>query len=453
MKRRAFLLQSAGLALLGQEKDDGYRGIWYFNQPSNDQYVYKYSGGFATYPQQLAPIAIHSAPARKTFFCYGGRLKEKNELLHMVSYFDHATGTVPRPTVLLNKRTNDAHDNPTMALDTRGHVWIFSNAHGTSRPSFIHRSREPYSVDAFERVLETNFSYGQPWHLGAQGFVLLHTRYRQGNRALIAMNSEDGVEWSEPRELAFGERGHYQVSWPDVGRGRIGTAFDIHPAPGGLNYRTNLYYMSSGDAGRTWQSVSGEPVTVPIRSERNKALVRDYRSEGLLVYLKDLQYDGQGNPMIVYLTSKGYESGPANGPRTLWLARWTSREWRYHAITETDHNYDHGSLYLEGRRWRYLSPSGAGPQPWSTGGEMEAWESRDEGKSWKRTAQLTRNSRYSHTYLRRPLHAHPDFYALWADGNPLAPSDSSLYFATRGNAVYRLPAVMTGDRAKPERIG
>src|SRR3954454_13884971 len=39
-------------------KDDGYRGIWYWNQRSNDEYVYKYSGGFATYPQQHVPIAL-----------------------------------------------------------------------------------------------------------------------------------------------------------------------------------------------------------------------------------------------------------------------------------------------------------------------------------------------------------------------------------------------------------
>lgn len=83
---------------------------------------------------------------------------------------------------------------------------------------------------------------------------------------------------------------------------------------------------------------------------------------------------------------------------------------------------------------------------------MEAWESRDDGQTWKRSAQLTRNSRYSHTYLRRPLHAHPDFYALWADGNPLGESESSLYFATRENKVFRLPAAMKGDTAKPERI-
>src|SRR5262245_31307962 len=39
---------------------DGYSGIWYMNQLSKDKYVYKYSGGMATYPQQHAPIAIYA---------------------------------------------------------------------------------------------------------------------------------------------------------------------------------------------------------------------------------------------------------------------------------------------------------------------------------------------------------------------------------------------------------
>jgi hypothetical protein len=41
----------------------------------------------------------------------------------------------PRPAVLLDKKTSDAHDHPTLALDASGHLWVFSNAHGTSRPS------------------------------------------------------------------------------------------------------------------------------------------------------------------------------------------------------------------------------------------------------------------------------------------------------------------------------
>ncbi|MCZ2147168.1 MAG: hypothetical protein LC126_05275 [Bryobacterales bacterium] len=138
------LLLAAGAAVIGAELPrtvDGYWGIWYFNQPSGDEYVYKYSGGFATYPQQQSPIAIYAPAVRKTFFCYGGTTPGKQELLHMVSYYDHRTGIVPRPTLLLDKQTSDGHDNPVMSIDAEGYLWIFSNSHGTSRPSYIHRGR------------------------------------------------------------------------------------------------------------------------------------------------------------------------------------------------------------------------------------------------------------------------------------------------------------------------
>lgn len=32
-------------------------------------------------------------------------------MLHLVSYHDHSTGTVPRLRILLNKHTDDAHEN------------------------------------------------------------------------------------------------------------------------------------------------------------------------------------------------------------------------------------------------------------------------------------------------------------------------------------------------------
>lgn len=134
-------------------KDDGYRGIWYYNQPTKDEYKYKYSGGMATYPQQHAPIAIYSKQANKTFFCYGGTTTTgKRSLLHMIAYYDHATGTVPRPTILLDKQTDDAHDNPTMQIDDDGHIWIFSSSHGAGRPSYIHRSSKPSSRSYPDRL-------------------------------------------------------------------------------------------------------------------------------------------------------------------------------------------------------------------------------------------------------------------------------------------------------------
>ncbi len=113
------------------KKDNGYRGIWYMNQPSGDEYVYKYSGGLGTYCAKHQPFAVYSAEAAKTFFCYGGASNnDSRRLLHMVSYFDHRTNKVPRPTILLDKQTSDAHDNPVIAVDGEGYIWIFSTSHG-----------------------------------------------------------------------------------------------------------------------------------------------------------------------------------------------------------------------------------------------------------------------------------------------------------------------------------
>lgn len=441
------------LALVLQEplpRDDGYRGIWYMNQPQKDEYRYKYSGGMATYPQQHLPIAIHVPAAKKTFFVYGGRPKEKNELLHMVSYFDHETGMVPRPAILLNKKTDDAHDNPVLSVDGEGHLWIFSNAHGTGRPAFIHRSVKPHSIDAFEKIATTNFSYGQPWHVPGKGFLFLHTRYSPG-RNLFSISSEDGRTWTDPKPLARVEQGHYQVSWREGGR--IGTAFDFHPKVGGLNARTNLHYLETRDFGKTWRTADGREAELPIREAANPALVRDYQSEKFIVYIKDLQFDAEGRPVILYLTSRGHAAGPSGDPRTWHTARWTGKEWEIRPFTTSDNNYDHGSIYIEGDLWRIIAPTDPGPQPYNPGGEMVMWTSGDRGASWKRARALTSGSALNHTFARRPVDAHPEFYAIWADGHGRQPSESGLYFSDREGTVRRLPSLMSAEAVRPEIVG
>jgi hypothetical protein len=437
------------------QRADGYSGIWYMNQPSRDEYRYKYSGGFATYPQQHIPIAIYRPEVRKTFFCYGGTTAknagEKQELLHMVSFFDHKTGLVPRPVILLNKQTSDAHDNPTMAMDDTGHIFIFSPSHGTSRPSYIHRSTKPYDISDFQLVLKTNFSYPQPWFIPSKGFLFLHTRYTDG-RNLFFTTSQDARTWSQPQKLARIEMGDYQISW-SAGE-RIGTAFDFHPHPLGLNGRANIYYLETRDFGKTWRNVAGESVDLPVTATNNTAMVYDSRADGLLVYLKDLNFDSSGNPVILFLTSKGFESGPKNDPRTWKTARWSGNRWDFHTLTTSDNNYDHGSLHIEeGGAWRVIAPTDHGPQSYNPGGEMIMWLSKDQGTTWNKLEQLTQKSPLNHTYARRPFNADPGFYALWADGNAREPSESSLYFTNqKGDHVWRLPRTMKGEFAAPEMV-
>jgi hypothetical protein len=445
-------------------KDDGYRGIWYMNQPSGDQYVYKYSGGLGTYCAKHKPFAVYCEQVDKTFFCYGGTATDSNQrLLHMVSYFDHKTRQVPRPTILLDKKTSDAHDNPVISVDDEGYIWIFSTSHGTSRPSFIHRSKRPYDIDEFERVAATrldgnqrlpitNFSYMQAWHVAGQGFICFFTRYGDpAARTICCMTSRDGVQWNQYQRLAKIDQGHYQIS--AVGRARAGSAFNYHPQGKGLNWRTNLYYVETSDLGATWHTADGRPLELPLSNVDNRALVHDCGSEGLNVYLKDIRFDNDDRPVILYITSKGYQSGPANDPRTWTTARWTGTAWQIRSAMVSDNNYDMGSLWIDSDgTWRIVAPTETGPQPYNPGGEVALWTSTDQGNSWQKTKQLTSGSERNHTYVRRPLQAHPDFFALWADGHGRQPSLSQLYFCNEQGDVRLLPRQMDSDHARPEPV-
>ena len=133
--------------------------------------------------------------------------------------------------------------------------------------------------------------------------------------------------------------------------------------------------------------------------------------------------------------------------------RWTGKEWLIRPFTTSGNNYDHGSLYIEpDGAWRVIAPTDLGPQPYNPGGEMVMWTSLDQGTTWKRVKQLTHDSPRNHTDARRPLNAHPNFCALWAEGNARQPSESCLYFTNQhGDHVWRLPPSMTADSAAPEQ--
>lgn len=432
-------------------KEDGYRGIWYWNQKQEDEYVYKYAGGLGTYCAHHYPFAVYCPEVEKTFFCYGGALKDRNELVHMISYFDHRTGQVPRPTALLNKKTDDAHDNPVLAVDGQGYIWIFSSAHGRARRAYISVSKEPYSIDDFTLVEVTNFSYPQVYWVEDRGIAFFHTRYLRGHRCLFFTTSEDGRTWGELVMLAYVRQGHYQVS--AVGKRKIATAFNYHPHPGGLNYRTNLYYMESDDFGRTWRAADGTPLCLPLTEIVNDALVHDYESENLRVYLVDMILDDEDRPVIVYILSRGWEAGPQNDPRIWHTARWDGNRWVIRPAMVSDNNYDNGSIYIErDGRWILVAPTEPGPQPYNTGGEVVLWQSSDQGATWQKLCELTKDSLYNHGYCRRPVRVHPQFYSFWADGHGRQPSESRLYFCDRQGNVYRLPPHMESDFALPELV-
>ena len=443
------------------KKANGFKGIWYMNQPSNDEYVYKYSGGLAVYPANHRPFAIYSKEVDKTFFCFGGTDDNNSTLLHNVSYFDHKTKKLANPVTLLDKKTIDAHDNPVISIDDQGFIWIFSTSHGVSRPSYIHKSKKPYDIQSFETVQATelvngkeqpfnNFSYFQVYPVKGKGFIALFTKYNPAGHRVIGFNtSKDGVHWNEWKILAHIEDGHYQISAES--NGKVGVAFDYHPKGKGLNYRTNLQYLETSDFGQTWQNINGVKAQLPLTESKNIAVVHDYASEKLNCYLLDITFDQKGKPVILVIPSKGFEAGPGNNPREWTLYRWKENKWTGHVVTTSDSNYDMGSVYVESDNvLRVIGPTVDGPQAYNPGGEVAMWISKDGGNTWVKEKQLTQNSSMNHSYVRRPVNARADFYGIWADGHGRKPSESNLYFTNEKGDVYKLPRHSTDEMITPE---
>ena len=210
------------------------------------------------------------------------------------------------------------------------------------------------------------------------------------------------------------------------------------------SYSAGKYELSGGNAerGKAFENFAQVPALPdPVR-----------RAEHTVCRQAEPVIEKQGNPVILYLTADNHIAGPEGGVRQWHTLHWTGKEWVESQFTTSTHDYDSGSLWTDGKYWTVIIPSDPGPQYWGTGGEIVRWISRDQGKTWKRDRNLTRGSRYNHGYVRRPVDAQPDFYAFWADGNPDEVSPSRLYFCTKDGKVFRMPAEMTEEWAKPELI-
>jgi hypothetical protein len=174
------------------------------------------------------------------------------------------------------------------------------------------------------------------------------------------------------------------------------------------------------------------------------------------VYLNSITLDGDGNPVILVVTSSDFRPGPQGEPRTWEVWHHKDGCWENHRVTESTHNYDTGPIWIEGDgTWRIAGPTEIGPQRWGGGGEVAVWLSRDEGRTWTKTRQVTHNSPRNNSYVRKVFGAAPDSpcFMFWADGHADKLSVSRLYFADRdGTQVRRLPYYMEGDWATPEVV-
>ena len=76
-----------------------------------------------------------------------------------------------------------------------------------------------------------------------------------------------------------------------------------------------IRYAQTTDWGKTWTTVDGRKLELPLSDPENPARVINYSAQGKLMYTIDLRFDHRGFPVLLYITSRGYKPGPENDPR------------------------------------------------------------------------------------------------------------------------------------------
>ena len=444
---------------------DGYRGIWFDLGQATD-YGSKYCGGLGTYTMKHIPMAIYSKEADKTFFVYGGTTKaDEKRLLCMIGCYDHSTGMLQKPRIVMNKyeeqgKVNDPHDDPTIQIDKDGYLWVFVSGRSTKRDGRVYKSMRPYDITAFEMISEFEMAYPQIMYSAENGFFFFFTKYT-GTRRLYYQSSTDGKTWTATEGLADikagkSKSGHYQIS--NICGNKLCTAFNRH-INGDVDTRTNIYYVQSTDWGQTWTTADGQTVKTPVTERESNCMLRDYENyeadgvKGRNCYIKDLNFDIHGNPIILYVLSLNHKTGPEGGEREWHVLHWDGQKWNETMFTKSTHCYDSGSIWVDGNTWTIIAPTMPSSDSglyWGAGGEVQEWTSTDNGKTWTMTRQMTSDSGTNHTYIRRPFYADDGFWAYWADGRTDRFTRSNLYFSTKEGKIYRMPYDMTDEWQKPE---
>lgn len=436
-------------AVAQNNKAVGYMGLWYkFGKPY--EYGYKFSGGMATFSSQHNPMAVYSPEVKKTFFVYCGTAgPDTTHVQIMISYFDHRSHKVPRPVIVLDKMgVTDPQDNATISVDHEGFLWVFVSGRARTRPGYIFKSELPWAIDNFKQVFSGEILFPQGWWMNDTTVLMMYTKLTRG-REIYWTAGKDGAPWASSGKLA-GMGGHFQVT--NVFGNRLYSVFSVCPN-GNLDTRTNLYLVYTDDLGKTWRTIDDEIIQTPLVQVENKAMIHDYRSEKKLVYIHDLNFDEDGNPVILLLTSNDFRPGPGGEPREWVVISRRNGSWNFNKVCDMPHNYNLGSIYISREDWRLIGPSDPGIAKYGTGGEMVLWTSTDKGRSWTKTMNITSGSSYNNSYAKRPLNPDDEFYAFWSDGDAQKRSVSRILFTNRKcNKVWMLPYSMKKDFERPIRV-
>ena len=197
------------------------------------------------------------------------------------------TGSVTASEFGLGK---DAHGNPSICIDSRGHIHIFYGCHGG--PMRHTRSVKPYNITEWQdqRSPTPRATYPQTIRMANDSIFLF---YRAGGHMepwSVRISKDNGRTWSEPKkiiEMRLAPPDRFAAAYCSICPGDTGNTvhcFWVHKDDNaarvkgdkkhpwrplkykGLHeavYRYNMYYIFR-DAGGIWRNIADKKVELPV---------------------------------------------------------------------------------------------------------------------------------------------------------------------------------------------
>lgn len=391
-------------------------------------------------------MAVYVPQVKKTFFVYSGtEVPDTGNGKILISFFDHVNRKVPRPVIVSgNPGVSNRKDNAKLSLDSKGYIWVFVSGQGRTRPGYIYKSEKPWSIEGFRQTWSGEIVFPQAWWMNDTAFLVMHTRVSKG-RDLYWTTGKDGSSWAPVQKLA-GAGGHFQLT--NVSGNRLFSVFNVYPG-GSPDNRTNLYLVYTDDMGKTWRTIDGEIIETPINKIENKALVHDYRSEGKLVNIHDLNFDQEGNPVILLTTTT--EAGTGETGEWVVVSR-INGSWNHSKVCTMPYNYSPGSLYISKNEWRLTGSSDYDISKPGTEGSMVLWTSEDRGQTWVRSSAVSCGSSPYRSLPQRPLNPGAEFYAFWSEEATETTPSRIMFTNKKFDKVWMLPGFSKKEWERPVRV-
>jgi hypothetical protein len=244
-------------------------------------------------------------------------------------------------TTLPTKVKWDSHNSIAMEIDCRGYLHVSGNMHGDRLIYF--RSMAPHDISRFQRLrmvgsLERKVTYPQ-FLKGGDGCLYFQYRHGKSGNGLRILNRYDAQTRSWARLLSEplfdgGGRMSAYLSGPVVGPdGYFHLVWMWRDTPfGSTNH--DLSYARSLDL-EHWESVDGEPLSLPITPETPGVVVDPVRSgEGLVAIAFGVGWDASGRPTISY--SKYGDDGNSQWFNT----RREGGRWKVHQTSDWQYRWE-----------------------------------------------------------------------------------------------------------------